>query len=79
MRALVGALAGRPQTGPVQPDELLKALSRDSGHAAAGQTEKDKIVDTLWRNGFSRTRTADALGVSRKTLYNKMKKFGLAG
>jgi transcriptional regulator of acetoin/glycerol metabolism len=28
-------------------------------------------------NGYSRARAADALGISRVTLYKKMKKYGL--
>ena len=43
------------------------------------RTEKDRIVDALWRHGFNRTRAAEALGMSRKTLYNKIRKFGLSG
>ncbi|MDF1749189.1 MAG: phosphoenolpyruvate hydrolase family protein [Alphaproteobacteria bacterium] len=40
-------------------------------------TEKDRIADALWRHGFNRGRTAQALGMSRKTLYNKIQKYGL--
>ena len=42
-------------------------------------TERDLIEQALKRNNFSRTRTARELGVSRVTLYNKMKKFGMSG
>jgi DNA-binding NtrC family response regulator len=38
-------------------------------------TEKDIIEQTLFRNNFSRTRTARELGISRVTLYNKMRKY----
>ena len=37
--------------------------------------EKKKIVDTLARHRFNRSMTAAALNISRKTLYNKMKKY----
>jgi transcriptional regulator with PAS, ATPase and Fis domain len=40
-------------------------------------SEKDIIEQTLFKNTFSRTRTAKELGISRVTLYNKMKKYGL--
>ena len=40
-------------------------------------TEKDIIEQALLSNSFSRTRTARQLGVSRVTLYNKMKKYGM--
>lgn len=79
VKAMIGALAGRLPGGTIQPEELSLGMRSETGFSAGGKTEKDKIVDALWRNGFSRTRTADALGVSRKTLYNKMKRFGLNG
>ncbi len=40
-------------------------------------SEKDIIEQTLFKNTFSRTKTAKELGISRVTLYNKMKKYGL--
>lgn len=39
--------------------------------------EREIIEQTLFKNNFSRTRTAKELGISRVTLYNKMKKYGL--
>ncbi len=39
--------------------------------------EKDIIEQTLFKNSFSRTKTAKELGISRVTLYNKMKKYNL--
>lgn len=41
-------------------------------------TEKDIIEQTLFKNSFSRTKTAKELGISRVTLYNKMKRYGLS-
>lgn len=40
-------------------------------------TEREIIEQTLLKYNFSRTNTAKELGVSRVTLYNKMKKYGL--
>jgi len=40
-------------------------------------TEKDIIEQALFRNNFSRTQTAKELGISRVTLYNKMKKYDM--
>jgi len=40
-------------------------------------TEKDIIEQALLENSFIRTRTARHLGISRVTLYNKMKKYGM--
>jgi len=41
-------------------------------------TEKDIIEQALYNNNFSRTNTAKELGISRVTLYNKMKKYGMS-
>lgn len=40
-------------------------------------TEKDIIEQALLNNSFSRTNTAKHLGISRVTLYNKMRKYGI--
>ena len=42
-----------------------------------GAYEKQLIVDALRMHDGNRTETADALGLGRKTLYEKMKKFGI--
>jgi DNA-binding NtrC family response regulator len=55
------ALAGRSSTLEAQVDELERRI----------------IEDTLTRHQQRRKETAVELGISRVTLYNKMKKFGL--
>lgn len=40
-------------------------------------SEREIIEQTLFQNNQSRTNTARALGISRVTLYNKMKKYGI--
>lgn len=39
------------------------------------QVEKELILETLKKNNFNRTLTAEALNISRKTLFNKMRKY----
>jgi transcriptional regulator with PAS, ATPase and Fis domain len=39
------------------------------------QAEKDLILETLKKYNYNRTLTAEALNISRKTLFNKMKRF----
>lgn len=56
--------------------ELPEPENRTLGNQIA-LNEKDIIEQTLFKNSFSRTKTAKELGVSRVTLYNKMKKYGL--
>ena len=41
------------------------------------QVEKELIQETLRKFAGNRTLTAEALNISRKTLFNKMKKYGL--
>jgi DNA-binding NtrC family response regulator len=41
------------------------------------QMEKEHIERVLHQNGFNRARTAAALGISKKTLYLKIKRYGL--
>jgi len=81
LQKLLGGLKGRPSKQPVQPEEIAGKLSyveNEQGFAKR-LPEKDRIVEALWRNGFNRGKTALALGMSRKTLYNKIKKFELSG
>ena len=64
-------------------DDLLnKILEQTNGHnktlAARVDLLEQKIIEhSLNRNGQHRKETAAELGISRVTLYNKMKKFGL--
>ncbi len=40
-------------------------------------SERERIIDALWRCNFRKGETADFLRVTRKTLYNRMKKYKL--
>lgn len=66
----VAPVAARPQGAaePLAPDDL-KAIS----HSA----EKQAILKALEHNGFNKSRTAEMLNIDRKTLYNKLKSFGI--
>ena len=69
----------RPERLPEVKAALFRAgvtgitLSRVTGHGG----EREVIEQTLFQNNYSRTHTARALGISRVTLYNKMKKYGM--
>ncbi|WP_340117825.1 phosphoenolpyruvate hydrolase family protein [Pelagibius sp. 7325] len=76
---LLGQLAGRRDNGPIQLKQLLPLVQGANPGSGDTRGEKDRIVDALWRHGFNRSRTAESLGMSRKTLYNKMQRFGLRG
>jgi two-component system, NtrC family, response regulator HydG len=49
----------------------------DTLHEQRDVVERSVIQRALVSNGFNRTRAADALGISRVTLYKKMKKYQL--
>ena len=62
----------RPARFPVSARIQGDSLSRNRE-----QVERNIIHRTLVNNGYSRVHTANALGISRVTLYKKMKKYGL--
>jgi DNA-binding NtrC family response regulator len=41
------------------------------------EMEKKMILGTLKKNNYSQTLTAEQLGITRQTLYNKLKKYGI--
>lgn len=62
---------------PVRTTSLRRILNGDSLSHNREQVERNIIQRTLVNNGYSRVNTATALGISRVTLYKKMKKYGL--
>jgi DNA-binding NtrC family response regulator len=82
-RQLVGSVAERaerprsaaPGGGPIAPDAANGTPGKLADRVDA--VEKQIIQETLRRNRHSRQQTAAELGISRVTLYNKMRKFGL--
>ncbi|WP_027186431.1 sigma-54-dependent transcriptional regulator [Desulfovibrio inopinatus] len=54
------------------------AIEEESGEASLDEAERQAILAALKRTGGHRERTATALGISRRTLQYKLKKFGLA-
>lgn len=57
------------------PDDTETSLSplRDTN----AQAEKEMIIQALQKHNYNRTLTADSLHISRKTLFNKMKRYGI--
>lgn len=55
-------------TGPTLQDKV---------ESVVGVTEKRLILEALKEENWKRQETADRLGISRKSLHNKMKKYGL--
>ncbi len=63
----------RPNRVPV----ATRSIGNESLSHNRDQVERNIIQRTLVNNGYSRVHTANALGISRVTLYKKMKKYGL--
>jgi transcriptional regulator of acetoin/glycerol metabolism len=40
-------------------------------------SQRDRVVQALLLNNLSRTKTAEYLGITRKTLYNQIKKYNI--
>jgi DNA-binding NtrC family response regulator len=55
-----------------------QAVSGSTNPVSLEELEKIHIERMLIENGYNRTKTADLLGISIKTLYLKIKKFGLS-
>lgn len=75
----------RPEHLPdrIKGYELAEAqtVSSSSGNSIReinAQMEKELIIEALKKHNFNRTLTAEALNISRKTLFNKMKRYGLS-
>ncbi len=79
LRRLVDHLALGTRT--IDREQMVLAVRKcqsDGGEVEnAVRSERTKIMEALWRNNFHRGRTAEALGISRKTLYNKTRRYGL--
>lgn len=67
--------------GPTNDPSVQLGISAANNAATLNRqislTEREIIEQTLLKNNFSRTNTAKELGISRVTLYNKMKKYGM--
>ncbi|MFN4099237.1 MAG: phosphoenolpyruvate hydrolase family protein [Pararhodobacter sp.] len=77
------AVIGRAAVSSEEPVIGSAALEAAIGAAVAedevpqAMTEREWLLDALRRNRFRRGDTAAFLGISRKTLYNKMRRAGL--
>jgi DNA-binding NtrC family response regulator len=77
---LPGRVRGEPAEGVAGPRSDLSRLSlADAVAEASERLEKVMILSRLAEHRGSRTATAESLGVSRKTLFNKMRQYGLTG
>ena len=60
------------------PDEMKRESSKMlSTSGTLGETEKAKILAVLEEVGGNRTKAAERLGISRRTIYRKLEEYGL--
>jgi DNA-binding NtrC family response regulator len=71
------AFAPLADSGTAAAVAAAPGLAQTSLEARVDVLERRIIEDSLQRNSFRRKETAAELGISRVTLYNKMKKFGM--
>lgn len=57
--------------------ENAESMASDGLKGVSHLAEKQAILKALERNGFNKSRTAEMLNIDRKTLYNKLKSFGI--
>jgi len=70
--------AGRVTAADVEPQLGLGAQRAEArGPDSVEQATREWLVAALRRHGFNRTATARALGITRKTLYNRLRRLGL--
>ena len=62
---------------PAQYAQLMEAEQPLSEESALSKINKEIIRDALSRSGGVKARAADLLNISRKTLYNRMKRLGM--
>ncbi|MBS7707716.1 phosphoenolpyruvate hydrolase family protein [Chelatococcus asaccharovorans] len=79
LRELIAVLerAALAAPGEVITEKHLPPLSTDRAAMGSFKSEMDWILHGLKENRFRRGRAAAYLGISRKTLYNKMRAYGL--
>ncbi|MFZ5762525.1 MAG: sigma-54 interaction domain-containing protein [Thermodesulfobacteriota bacterium] len=72
---------GRPPMPPAAENAFLptagEAESEGRLHNALASFEREQIVETLNRTRWHRSRAASLLGISRKTLFRKMRQYGI--
>jgi DNA-binding NtrC family response regulator len=77
---LPGRVRGERSDGGFLPaSDLSKLTLTEAVAEATERLEKMMILSRLAEHRGSRTATAESLGVSRKTLFNKMRQYGLSG
>jgi two-component system, NtrC family, response regulator AtoC len=75
--AVESAVLLSEQTRPLMPQDFLLEGPGESSLPELWQQERETILEVLKRTGYSRSAASRELGMSRKTLYNKMKRYAI--
>jgi DNA-binding NtrC family response regulator len=65
--------------GPIEPDDLPITPAGPARPVLFRDIERQAILDALQANGNNRTRTAQQLGISLRTLQYRLKDYGIPG
>lgn len=77
LKSLIGQLAVTGRSGPVMPEDLPAELQIGRNHTRLERVELEAIQAALREAGGNRAKAAEALGISRATIYRKMKAYKL--
>lgn len=77
LKSLIGQLAAAGRSGPVMPEDLPGGLQLGRNHTRLERVELEAIQAALREAGGNRAKAAEALGISRATIYRKMKAYKL--
>jgi len=75
--AMESAVLLSEQTRPLLPQDFLLEAAGEGNIPELWQQERETILDVLKRTGYNRSLASHELGMSRKTLYNKMKRYSI--
>jgi two-component system, NtrC family, response regulator HydG len=72
----IEVIAGAPIRSRVK-QESVNVQTPDDLRSVSHEAEKQAILTALERHNFNKSKTAEVLNIDRKTLYNKLKMFGI--
>jgi DNA-binding NtrC family response regulator len=75
--AVESAVLLSEQNRPLLPQDFLLEGPGEAALPELWKQEREAILDVLKRTGFNRSVASRELGMSRKTLYNKMKRYSI--
>ena len=75
--SITEGFAASPDHGQAKPSQSNAVMTKKESAMTLKANEKDLVMKALSENHWHRRRTAESLGIDRKTLCRKMKKFGI--